>query len=548
MATYHLRMKNDTKPNGTKISAKGHVDYINREGNQNSDCVYRGEQLPRWANGSAQKFFEAATRYEDKSNRRYKELELSLPNELTLEQNREIVDRFIAVHLKNYYYAYAIHDKKGALSKQQHPHVHIMFSERLIDDVEKVQERPASRYFKRAAKALKGEEVASFERRREHGAPKDKKWHDKNYLKEIRADFAKIQNEVLAKNGFSVRVDHRTLKVQKEETERNGDETLAKLYNRRAEGNIGIISSHSENHKLENLQQYRAMYHKRRDIIFELDFSQRVIEELEAKDLAQEATILANALINSEGYRTEKFDVENLQFHNRKMLALMKEVNKWKRNLISKSAAEERAKLEYMSQFERERWKKYKESLSRKHNLEKLLTEIIRPAENKPQTLEAYNEIMLGIQEEISSLKDETNLLKPEIDKIEKKLKTPDCKNNMQLVTHKILQENSRARLELKKSSEQLLDLVKYLQRKMNHPELETEIKNIFTLKEVKEILRQQYHDLKNEHEKLIDRGYELQWKVITPMRAMKMAENIFVNGGYKKLREQKRQYKKKGR
>ena len=123
--------------------------------------------------------------------------------------------------MKNHYYAYAIHDKKGALSNQQHPHVHIMFSERLIDDVERIQERPALRYFKRAAKVLKGEEVASFERRREHGAPKDKKWHDKNYLKEIRVDFAKIQNEVLAKNGFFVRVDHRSLKAQKEEAERN---------------------------------------------------------------------------------------------------------------------------------------------------------------------------------------------------------------------------------------------------------------------------------------------------------------------------------------
>ena len=244
------------------------------------------------------------------------------------------------------------------------------------------------------------------------------------------------------------------MKVQKEEAERNGDETLVKLYNRKAEENIGIISSHSENQKLENLQQYRAMYHKRRDIIFELDFSQRVIEELEAKDLAQEATILANSFINSEDYKTKKFVAENLQLHNRKILALMKEVNGWKRNLISKSAAEERARLEYMSQFERKQWRKYKESLSQKHNLEKLLAEIIRPAENQPKTLEAYNEIISGIQEEISSLKNEINLLKPEIDKVEEKLKTPDCKNNIQIVTHKILQENTKARLELKKSTD----------------------------------------------------------------------------------------------
>ena len=157
-------------------------------------------QLPKWAKGSPQKFFSVATRYEDKGNRRYKEIELSLPNELTLEQNREIVDRFIANHLSNHYYAYAIHEKNGELSGERTPHVHIMFSERLIDDVERISERPAYKYFRRAAKPLIGEQVASFERRRQHGAPKDKKWHDKKYLYEIREDFARIQNDVLKKN------------------------------------------------------------------------------------------------------------------------------------------------------------------------------------------------------------------------------------------------------------------------------------------------------------------------------------------------------------
>ena len=244
MATYHLRVKNDTKSGGGKVSAKrhadyilradgkSHADYINREGAQSdrNDCIFKGSQLPKWAKDSPQKFFSAATRYEDKGNRRYKEIELSLPNELTLEQNREIVDRFIANHLSNHYYAYAIHEKAGELSGERHPHVHIMFSERLIDDVEKMSERPAYKYFRRAARPLKGEQVASFERRRQHGAPKDKKWHDKKYLYEIRADFARIQNDMLKKNGFSIRVDHRTLKIQQIEAERNGDEFLAKLY------------------------------------------------------------------------------------------------------------------------------------------------------------------------------------------------------------------------------------------------------------------------------------------------------------------------------
>ena len=32
MAMYHFRLKSDKKPNGTKISAVKHVEYIDREG------------------------------------------------------------------------------------------------------------------------------------------------------------------------------------------------------------------------------------------------------------------------------------------------------------------------------------------------------------------------------------------------------------------------------------------------------------------------------------------------------------------------------------
>ena len=55
MATYHLRVKDDTKRSGSKVSAKrhadyilreegqAHADYINREGAQSdrNDCVFK---------------------------------------------------------------------------------------------------------------------------------------------------------------------------------------------------------------------------------------------------------------------------------------------------------------------------------------------------------------------------------------------------------------------------------------------------------------------------------------------------------------------------
>ena len=95
---------------------------------------------------------------------------------------------------------------------QHHPHVNIMFSERLIDEVEKINERSARVFFLYPARKKKDGSQPSFEEKWKRGAPKDRKWCNRQYVIEMRADFAQIQNEVLERNGFSIRVDHRSLK------------------------------------------------------------------------------------------------------------------------------------------------------------------------------------------------------------------------------------------------------------------------------------------------------------------------------------------------
>ena len=218
------------------VFAASHVEYINREKafESRGGCIFHSHHLPKWAKDDPKKFFKAADKYEGVGNRRYMEIEFALPNELkTVEQYRQIIDTFIAKHLSNHYYAYAIHDKIGMMSDgQHHPHVHIMFSERFIDDVEKIKERPAKYFFSYPARKKKDGSEPSFEEKYKRGAPKNRNWADKAFLSILRADFATIQNEVLAKNGFSIRVDHRTLKAQKEEAEKNGDTFLARLFNR----------------------------------------------------------------------------------------------------------------------------------------------------------------------------------------------------------------------------------------------------------------------------------------------------------------------------
>ena len=44
MATYHLRVKNDTKSGGGKVSAKRHADYIFREDGKSHADLYQSRR------------------------------------------------------------------------------------------------------------------------------------------------------------------------------------------------------------------------------------------------------------------------------------------------------------------------------------------------------------------------------------------------------------------------------------------------------------------------------------------------------------------------
>ena len=194
-------------------SAVSHAEYINRENayKHRGGCIFQFHRLPKWAKNNPKNFFQAADKYEGVGHRRYVEIEFALPNELkTVEQYRQIIDAFIAKHLQDHYYTYAIHNKIGMMSDgQHHPHVHIMFSERIIDDVERNKERAAKAFFLYPARKKKDGSEPSFEEKWKRGAPKDRKWCNRQYVGEMRADFARIQNAVLEQNGFSIRVDHR---------------------------------------------------------------------------------------------------------------------------------------------------------------------------------------------------------------------------------------------------------------------------------------------------------------------------------------------------
>ena len=554
MASYHLRVKNDTKSGGGKVSAKrhadyilredgkAHADYINREGAQSEkvDCVYKGSQLPKWAKGSPQRFFYAATRYEDKGNRRYKEIELSLPNELTLEQNREIVDKFIANHVSNHYYAYAIHEKKGELSGESTPHVHIMFSERLIDDVERISERPAYKYFRRAAKPLKGEWVASYERRREHGAPKDKKWHDKKYLCEMRADFARIQNEVLAKYGFSIRVDHRTLKAQQVEAEKHGDDFLAKLYKRVPEEHIGIIAAHKEGIPATEVKKYREIVHSKQHSLFQFDMNQKATQEGETLFLVNQAEGASRALMHSQAYKSANKDDEFLRLLNQELIAGLTRIRELKRTLVGGLRARQQAQKEYLPAQDYKFIRDYESKVNQRAYLERLLNVFALSTWEYPDNERALRCIEQCIKDKNSKLLTYLAQQNPHYWTIQEKMESPYVRKNMELVTHTLLHHDLEILAELKKISESILRDVDAIRERIAGQE---KPKTTFTLPEVRESLRKQYRSLKKQYDDAVDSKNRLMIQQVSPMNALNLAKNIFVHGAFDKLHAQQKSY-----
>lgn len=107
-----------------QMNAKDHSQYINREEayKNRGGCILHSHHLPKWVHDDPKKFFQAADKYEGIGHRRYVEIEFALPNELsTVKQYRQIIDAFIAKHLSDHYFAYAIHDKMGMISGQFSP-------------------------------------------------------------------------------------------------------------------------------------------------------------------------------------------------------------------------------------------------------------------------------------------------------------------------------------------------------------------------------------------------------------------------------------------
>jgi hypothetical protein len=194
VATYHCSVKTGGKGRGAK-----HADYIaGRDDYQRGDIEAKGHgNMPAWAGHSPRLFWQAADEHEREKGAVYRELEVALPRELAPEERLDLVREIIKRTCGSAHaYEWAIHCPKAAIEGGEQPHLHLMYSERVQDGID----RDPAQYFRRYnAKAP------------ERGGCRKDSAGTKTRLLETRQMVAEAINRHLERAGMDGRVDHRSL-------------------------------------------------------------------------------------------------------------------------------------------------------------------------------------------------------------------------------------------------------------------------------------------------------------------------------------------------
>ena len=124
------------------------AQYANRNDHENEVVEYvKSGNMPSFCKDRPDQFWEAAELYERKNGRTATSLVLALPKELSVEQRIELVEKIVQEVTGEYNFPYtvAIHNHPSEITGEDQPHLHLMYSERSVDE----HDRTADQFFKR---------------------------------------------------------------------------------------------------------------------------------------------------------------------------------------------------------------------------------------------------------------------------------------------------------------------------------------------------------------------------------------------------------------
>jgi hypothetical protein len=202
MSTYHVQVKA-----GKKGSAVKHSKYIAREQEfrNRGDVVLSGfGNMPSWALESPKAFWGPADAFERANGAVYREMIIALPRGMTLDQLLKLVEDMIPGLIGNRPYQYAVHTPESSIDGGENPHLHLMYSDRAQDGIDRAPEQYFTRY--------------NPDRPEKGGCKKLSGGLNRLQLRDEliakRRHVANVQNAHLALYGRTDFVDYRTLKEQ----------------------------------------------------------------------------------------------------------------------------------------------------------------------------------------------------------------------------------------------------------------------------------------------------------------------------------------------
>jgi ATP-dependent exoDNAse (exonuclease V) alpha subunit len=193
LAIYHCSVKVGSRSNGA--SAVGSCAY--REGDKIKDerlgithdysrksgvvesFTLTPENAPTWASDSAKLWNEVERVEIRKDAQVYREVVVALPRELEQERQKELVTDYVQRNFvdRGMCATVAIHE-----TERENPHAHIMLTTRTIDH--------------------------------DGFGKKQRDWNQKPLLEQWREDWSVSANRALQRDGFDIRIDHRSLEAQ----------------------------------------------------------------------------------------------------------------------------------------------------------------------------------------------------------------------------------------------------------------------------------------------------------------------------------------------
>lgn len=554
MAFYHCSIKTPKSGKGKIIPGKKHADYINREGdyknfdnkqkiaashaeyiNRQNDfskenfikrhgrCVYKANKLPKWANGSASNFFEASDLYGRANGLSYREFELALQEELTLEQNIEIVNTILNnyEYFQDKYYTVAVHDKQAALDDgKQQIHCHIMVSDKIIDEIEKSNERPPEQFFKTYCRVNTNKGGAKVDRY----FSKDS--FGKN-LTHFRKYYCDVTNAIFRKYGIDKTIDYKSLKMQREEALRNGDYVRAEILNRPAEQYIGLVASYDKNDPaVQKLLEKRAYIAEITNLILAASETEKNIKDTILIDKINSSMKEANDVID-ERCNTLESKVADISILKNDILFSLNQIKEISKDVLSFEEAKALAKYDLMTKDEKALTNKLFNFSQKSMELQNKIA--------STDNIAAKQELNIELEKANKAISN----LKVQLRPANKKFTQPYWKAQVTKKVNHLLKENAPAKEQLELLQTQLNNKTVQL-RKF----IVANVKNLpeaYSAKDVKVIIDNLIDNVKNNITIKQQEYKSLSARVISPQRAREMAYNVATNHKYRELKEAKR-------